>query len=75
MRLASLYAVAIPEMSEEQAAEAKAAIAEIVSGENQEAVEALFNLAADGIAWGRQVNATVNALIADATPEDPDPDA
>ena len=68
MRLASLYAVTLPDMSEEQRTEAKAAIAEIVTGANQELVENLFNLAVDSIAWGKQVNDTVNSLIAAATP-------
>ena len=70
MRLAPLYAVTLPNMSEEQRTEAKAAISEIITGANQELVENLFNLAVDSIPWGKQVNDTVNSLIAASTPDE-----
>ena len=56
-------------MDAETAQGVKDALAEIVGGDNQEIIESMFNQAIDLQAWTRQVNQTVDTLIAAAAPE------
>lgn len=69
IKLAGLYTQALPDMDAETAQGVKDALAEIVGGDNQEIIESMFNQAIDLQAWTRQVNETVDTLIAAAAPE------